>query len=142
MFRRGFQVVFAWMIKKTSFSCPDSVDSKIVIWGLTSLTDLYKRVQLLFKKRHASDFQKKTSFVQISHLKFTFLTSDDIKSYYYYPTNCKIVLFLFEINSKDIGTSKLVSQSKLLPSLFELKDKDTIVMSTIIKKICHKTETY
>ena len=42
--------------------------------------------------------------------------------------------FLFEINSEDIGISKLVSQLKLLPSLFKLKDNDTIDMWTIIKK--------
>ena len=43
--------------------------------------------------------------------------------------------FKKKINSKDIGISKLVSQLKLLPSLFELKDNDTVVMSTIIKKL-------
>ena len=58
------------------------------------------------------------------------------------PNQLQDSTFLFEINSKDIDTSKLVSQSKLLPSLFELKDKDTIVMSTIIKKISHKAEAY
>ena len=42
--------------------------------------------------------------------------------------------FLYEINSEGTGTSKLVSQLKLLPSLFKLEDDDTIVMSTIIKK--------
>ena len=42
--------------------------------------------------------------------------------------------FLFEINSEIIGISKLVSQLKLLPNLFELIDNDTIDMSTIIKK--------
>ena len=31
--------------------------------------------------------------------------------------------------------NKLVSQLKLLPSIFALKDNDTIVMSTIIKKL-------
>ena len=40
-----------------------------------------------------------------------------------------------EINSKDIGINKLVSQLKLLQSLFELKDNDTVEMSTIIKKL-------
>ena len=40
----------------------------------------------------------------------------------------------FYINSEDIGISKLVSQLKLFPKLFEFKDNDTIVMSTIIKK--------
>ena len=44
------------------------------------------------------------------------------------------MIICFEINSKDIGISKLVSQLKLLPSLFELEDNDTVVMSTIIKK--------
>ena len=42
--------------------------------------------------------------------------------------------FLFEINSDAFGISKLVSQLKLLPSLFELKDNGIIVMSAIIKK--------
>ena len=41
----------------------------------------------------------------------------------------------FEINSEDIGISKLVSQLKLLPSLFEPKDNDTIDISNIIKKL-------
>ena len=48
--------------------------------------------------------------------------------------------FLFEINSEDISINILVSQSKLLPSLFEHKDNNTIVMCTIIKKICHEIE--
>ena len=63
-------------------SRPDLVDSEIVIWELTSLTDFYKTVQLLFKKQHVSDCQKKILFAQITHLKFTFLTLGDIKSYY------------------------------------------------------------
>ena len=70
----------------------------------------------MFKKRHASDCQKKISFVEIIHLKFTFLTPDDI------------------------GISKLVSQLKLLSSLFEFKDNDTNDMSTIIKKLQDKEE--
>ena len=68
--------------EKISFPRPDFVDSEIVIWGLTSLTDFYERVHLLFKKWHLSDCQKKISFVQITHLKFTFLTPYEIKSYY------------------------------------------------------------
>ena len=67
---------------KKSLSRPDFVDSEIVIWGMTSLTDFHKRIQRLFKKQRVSDCQKKTSFVQITHLKFTFLTLDYIKSYY------------------------------------------------------------
>ena len=68
--------------EKMSFSRPDFMDSEIVIWGLTSLADFYKRVQCLFKKRHVSDCQKKISYVQKTHLKFIFLTPGDIKSYY------------------------------------------------------------
>ena len=45
---------------------------------------------------------------------------------------------LFEISSEDIGISKLVSQLKLLPVLFEL---DTIDMSTIIKKLQDMSRT-
>ena len=63
-------------------------------------------------------------------MKFTFLTAYDIKS-----VDIRIVLFLFDINNEDIAISKLVSQLKLLPSLFELKDNDTIIMSTFIKKL-------
>ena len=103
--------------EKISFPRPDFVDSETAIWGLTSLTDFYKRVQLSFKKRHASDCQKKISFVQITRMKFTFLTPYDIKN-----VDIKIVLFLFDINTEDIVISKLVSQLKLLPSLIELKD--------------------
>ena len=45
----------------------------------------------------------------------------------------KIVTLLFESNREDSGISQLISQLKILPSLFELKDNDTIVMSTINK---------
>ena len=41
--------------------------------------------------------------------------------------------FLFDINSKGIVFTKLVSQLKLLPGLSEFQDNDTIVMSTIRK---------
>ena len=63
-------------------------------------------------------------------MKFTFLTAYGIKS-----VDIRIVLFLFDINNEDIAISKLVSQLKLLPSLFELKDNDTIILSTFIKKL-------
>ena len=106
--------------EKVGFSCPYFVDSEIAIWGLTSLMDFYKRVHLLFKKRNMPDCQNKISFVQIKHPKVIFLTPEDIKSYYLANT---------------FGISKLVSQSRLLPSLFELKDNDTIIMKTIIKKL-------
>ena len=68
--------------EKISLFRPDFMDSEIVIWGLTSLTDFYKRVHLLLNKHHASDCQKKISFVQIIPPKLTFLSRDNIKSYY------------------------------------------------------------
>ena len=72
LFRREFEVAFAW-IAWIGFPRPNFVDSEIVIWGVTFLTNFYKRVNLLFKKRHVSDCQKKISYVQITHLKLTFL---------------------------------------------------------------------
>ena len=67
--------------EKISFPRPDFVDSEIAIWGITSLTDFYKRIHLSFKKRHVLDCQRKISFVEITHLKFKFLTPHNIKSY-------------------------------------------------------------
>ena len=67
--------------EKISFSRSDFVDSEIVIFGLASLTNFIKRINL-FKKRHVSDCQSKIPFIQKRHLKFTFLTPYDIKSYY------------------------------------------------------------
>ena len=57
LFRHEFEVVFCVNHEKISFSRPDFGDSKIAIWGLTFLTNFYKRVHLLFKKRHVSDCQ-------------------------------------------------------------------------------------
>ena len=76
----NLKLFFAQIVK--IFSRPDFVDSEIAIWGLTSLTNFYKRVYLLFKKRHVSHCQTKISFVQITHLKFKFVTPNNIKSYY------------------------------------------------------------
>ena len=39
-----------------------------------------------------------------------------------------------KLTARAMAPGKLVSQLKLLPSLFKLKDDDTIVMSTIIEK--------
>ena len=55
--------------EKIRFPRQDFVDCEMVIWGLTSLTDFHKRVYLLFKKRHVSDFQKKIYFAQITSCK-------------------------------------------------------------------------
>ena len=53
--------------------------------------------------------------------------------YYQQPINRKIVHFYLIFYSEGIVISKLVSQLKLLPSLSELEDNDTIVMITIRK---------
>ena len=71
--------------EKRSFSWPDFMDSEIVISGHINrsyLTVFYESVQLLFKKQHVPDCQKKISLVQIMHLKFIFLTLDDLRIYY------------------------------------------------------------
>ena len=65
------------------------------------------------------------------HLKFIFLTFLTLLA----ANQLQDGTFLFEFNSEDIGIGKLVSHLKLLSSLFELKDNDTIDMSTIIKKL-------
>ena len=82
---------------------PDFVDSEIVIRGLISVIDFYKRVRLLFKKRHVLDCQKKIYLLQIMYLKFTFLTFDNIRSYYYQSTNYKIVLFYLKLKAKKLA---------------------------------------
>ena len=90
-------------------SRPDFVDSEIVIRGLISVIDFYKRVRLLFKKRHVLDCQKKIYFVQIMYLKFTFLTFDNIRSYYYQSTNYKIVLFYLKLKAKKLATVNCIT---------------------------------
>ena len=81
LFRREFEVIFAWIVKKSVFLVQISWILKLWFedWPFKRI---FTRVHLLFKKRHVSDCQKEISFVQITHLKFTFLTPCDIKSYY------------------------------------------------------------
>ena len=77
LIRCEFDVAFAWIVKKLVFLVQILWIQDWSLWK-----DFYKRVHLLFKEQHVSDCQKIIFFVQIMHLKFTFLTSDDIKSYY------------------------------------------------------------
>ena len=71
---------------------------------------------------------KTKTFVQIMHLKFIFLTSDDIKNYYQLVAKqLQDSTLSFESNCDDIGISILASQSKIFLSLFEFKDNDTAV---------------
>ena len=81
-----------------------------------------------------SDCRKK-NFAQIIYLKFTFFNSWRHQNLELVANQVQDGTFLFKINSKDFSISKLVSQLKLSPSSFELKDNDTIGMSTIFKKL-------
>ena len=93
-FSREFEAVLAW-ITKNQFSRPDFVDCEIVIWGLTSLSNFYKRVHLLPWNRLWQLCQLKIIISSLPMLDGT---------------------FLYEINSGDIDISKLALQLKLLPS--------------------------
>ena len=62
LFRHELEVVFVWIIGKISLSRPDFLDSEIVIWELTSLTNFYNRVHLLLKK-DMFQFAERKSFL-------------------------------------------------------------------------------
>ena len=49
LFRRELEVIFVWIVWINP-SRSDFLDCEIEIWGLTSLTDFYKRVHLLLKE--------------------------------------------------------------------------------------------
>ena len=49
LFRRELEVIFVWIVW-INLSRSDFLDCEIEIWGLTSLTDFYKRVHLLLKE--------------------------------------------------------------------------------------------
>ena len=59
LFRRELVVLYE-SCEKINLSCPDFLDSEIVIWGLTSLTDFYKRVHLLLKKNMCQFAERKS----------------------------------------------------------------------------------
>ena len=102
--------------EKISFSRPDFVDSEIVIWGLTSLTDFYRRIHLLFKKRHVENLFCSNNAPEIHNF-----NSWRHQKLLLVANQLQDSTFFKKIN-KDIGINKLVSQLKLLPSLFELKE--------------------
>ena len=54
LFRCELEFVLVWIVQKKLFFRPDFVDFEIVVWGMTSLIDFYKRVQILLKKNPAS----------------------------------------------------------------------------------------
>ena len=115
------------------------MDSEITIWGLTSLTDFYKSIQLLFKKQRVR-LSKENLICSSNEAEIHIFNSWRHWKILLLPNQLQDSTFLFEINSGDIGISKLVSQLKLLSNLFELKENYSIVMSTIIKKIRHEIE--
>ena len=121
----NLKLFFSRIVKKISFSRTDFLDSEIVIFtkefAFYSKNDMYqivKRKSLFF----SNNIPEIHIFISWQHQKLLLAANQFQGS-----------TFLFETNSEDKGISKLLL--KLLPSLFELKDNDTIVMSTIIKKI-------
>ena len=50
LFCRELELFLCESCEKINLSRPGFLDTEIVIWGLTSLTDFYKRVHLLLKK--------------------------------------------------------------------------------------------
>ena len=79
--------LFHWLLlcescEKINLSHPDFLDSEILIWGKTPLTNFYEQVCLLLKKGICQIAERKIFFVQIMNLKLILLSPDDIKSYY------------------------------------------------------------
>ena len=127
LFRRGFEVVLAWIVKKSVF--PFQISWILKLW----FEDFYKRVLFIC-----------SACVRLS--KENLFCSNNVPEIHIFNfwRHQKLLLvanqlqdsnFFKKINSKDIGISKFVSQLELLPSLFELKDNDTFIISTIIKKL-------
>ena len=83
LFRRELEVVLVWIVWKNQFPPPQ------ISWSLKLWFDEWPLERIFIneftfclKKQHVSDCQKEISVVQIMHLKLTFLTPDNIKSYY------------------------------------------------------------
>ena len=110
------KVVLVWIVwKKISFFRPDFVDFEIVIWGLISLTDFYKRVHILLKKTTCVRLPKENVFCPNNASATYIFNSWRHQKLFLVANQWQNSTFLFEINSEDIGTSKLISQLKLLP---------------------------
>ena len=99
----------------------------------TSLTNFHKSVHVLFKKRHVSDCQKENLICSNNAPEIHIFNSLRHQKLLLAANQLQDSTFLFDINSKGTVISKLVSQFKLLASLFELEDNDTIIVSTIRK---------
>ena len=87
LFHREFEVAFVWIVKKISFAGPDFMDCEIVIWGLTSLSNFYKRVHVLLKNWLCQMCQLKLLLVANQLLDSTFyleLTASTFASVNYY----------------------------------------------------------
>ena len=119
LFRREFDVVFAWIVKKISFSRPDFADSKIAIWGLTSLTGFIK--EFTFRSKYVR-LSKENLFCSNNAPGIHIFKSWQHQKLLLVANQLKNSTSLSGSNNEDIGISKLVSQLKLLPSLYELKD--------------------
>ena len=93
--------------EEISFPRPDFVDSEVVIWGLISLTDFHKRIHLLFKKRHVSDCQN--LFYSNNAPEIHIFNTFRHQKLLLVANQLQDSTFLFDINSKGIVFSKLLS---------------------------------
>ena len=59
LFRRELEVIFVWIVW-INLSRSDFLDCEIEIWGMTSLTDFYKRVHLLLKEDKCQIVKRKS----------------------------------------------------------------------------------
>ena len=102
-------------VKKNQFFRLDFADFEIVIWGLTYLKDFYKGVHILLKKTTCVRLPKENVFCPNNASETYIFNSWRHQKLFLVANQWQNSTFLFEINSEDIGTSKLISQLKLLP---------------------------
>ena len=139
LFCREFQLFLREWWKNTFFSSRFRES-----WNFNLKTDMFNRFLL-----EGTTFVQETTFVRLSKENlFCLMNAPKIHIFNSWrhqklllvAKQLQVSTFLFEIISESIAISKLVSQLKLLASLFELRDNDTIAKSTISKKICHELE--
>ena len=102
--------------EKTCFSRPDFVDLEVVIWGLTYLTDFYKRVHLFLEKvicvilpngnLFCSNYASENYIFNSWRHQVLFLVANQFQD----------STFLFEIKLEQININNSKSQLKLLLS--------------------------
>ena len=113
MFRREVvevvEVVLVWIVwKKITFFRTDLVDFEIVIWGLTSLTGFFERVHILLKKATCVKLPKENVFCPNNASETYICNSWRHQNILLVANQLQDSIFLFEINSEGIGTTKFI----------------------------------